>query len=188
MREDEHPAWATLFQAHQIPEAGFNHVLDHYQPKQSDHMPALFIDGADLQDPNCHPFYFKKLAADDPRGFILGALTHCCQSVGSAGQQCALHGMTSPDGGFYVIFKKSKPKEIKKALQLLNKAEHATSFSVFISALVDRPQRQKYRDWKETHHFNEDAALIEIRRELRTKFEAVQEGELIAQTWAWCSE
>ncbi len=59
-----------------------------------------------------HPqYYMRKLdVAKDRRdaalGACLGKLTDCCQSIGDAGSMAALHGLTSPYGGFYVIYKK----------------------------------------------------------------------------------
>lgn len=43
------------------------------------------------------------LPRGDVRGLILGHLTSCCQSYGGAGHSCAVHGATSPDGGFVVV-------------------------------------------------------------------------------------
>ena len=49
-----------------------------------------------------------KLAKDDPRGFILGELTNCCQSYGGDAEACVFDGAFSPYAGFYVIMKKGE--------------------------------------------------------------------------------
>lgn len=47
----------------------------------------------------------------DPKGAILGYITGCCQSIGSNGDACARHGVTSEMGGFYVLCKGVPPKD-----------------------------------------------------------------------------
>lgn len=46
---------------------------------------------------------FYLLDRDDPRGPFLGEYTGCCQHPNGAGASCALHGASSPDGGFVVL-------------------------------------------------------------------------------------
>ncbi|WP_133130426.1 ankyrin repeat domain-containing protein [Legionella yabuuchiae] len=76
--------------------------------RQNDDMaiPNLVIDGATIGYPG---MYLKKLDTLDDRGAALaaclGKITNCCQYLGNAGASCAIHGITSPDGGFYVLFK-----------------------------------------------------------------------------------
>ncbi len=70
--------------------------------KSHDILPDIAIDGRDLGYPG---FYFVKMQPGDLRGFVLGEMTACCQSVGGYGQWCALHGMTSENGGFYILCK-----------------------------------------------------------------------------------
>ena len=43
----------------------------------------------------------------DARGWILGEITHCCQTIGNVGGQCAIAGMRDGDKGFLVITKNS---------------------------------------------------------------------------------
>lgn len=63
-------------------------------------MPEITIDGQrfDMQGVT-----FRRLESNDARGLFLGDLTDCCQSIGGIGEDCALHGFTSENGGFYVI-------------------------------------------------------------------------------------
>jgi hypothetical protein len=46
---------------------------------------------------------FYLLDRNDPRGPFLGEYTGCCQHPNGAGAACALHGTSSPDGGFVVL-------------------------------------------------------------------------------------
>ncbi len=39
------------------------------------------------------------------RAAAFGRLTGCCQSLGDVGGDCVIHGLTSPNGGFYVVCK-----------------------------------------------------------------------------------
>lgn len=101
-RAAEHPQLAALCFAHMVDEEDFDAALDIAQavpPKVRD-MPDIIIDGKRF---GLEGTTFHKLANDDVRGLFLGELTDCCQSIGNAGNDCAEHGYTSPNGGFYVI-------------------------------------------------------------------------------------
>ena len=50
---------------------------------------------------------YELLNKDDSLGAVLGNVTNCCQKIGDAGESCAKHGMSDPNGGF-VIFKYEK--------------------------------------------------------------------------------
>lgn len=54
-------------------------------------------------------FYLRKLKvqneADAALAAVIGKLTDCCQSLsGETGEPCVIHGLTSADSGFYVLF------------------------------------------------------------------------------------
>jgi len=66
----------------------------------SSRIPDVTIEGASIGHSG---YYLKKLDPTDPRAAVLGKLTACCQSLGGQGYQCAIHGMTNPNGGFYVL-------------------------------------------------------------------------------------
>lgn len=86
-------------------ESDFNRCLDLIDTtRENDKLPDITIDGQSLGYSN---LYLKKLAPTDPLGFILGIKTNCCQYIGGEGTACAIHGMTSKLGGFYVLFKKA---------------------------------------------------------------------------------
>jgi ankyrin repeat protein len=63
-------------------------------------IPDIEIDGAEFGMPGAR---WRRLAPHDLRGLVLGEYTDCCQHLGGAGRQCALHGYQSSDGGFYVL-------------------------------------------------------------------------------------
>jgi len=55
-------------------------------------------------------FYIKKLNVQDEKeatiAACLGKLTNCCQSIsGEMGEECAIHGLTDENSGFYVLFR-----------------------------------------------------------------------------------
>lgn len=70
-----------------------------------DQIPKMTIDGRAIGYPG---IYIMKVPVMNDihaaRAACLGKLTNCCQSLsGEAGEPCAIHGLTSPYGGFYVL-------------------------------------------------------------------------------------
>ncbi|WP_115705968.1 ankyrin repeat domain-containing protein [Legionella sainthelensi] len=67
-------------------------------------IPDVVIDGKDIGYPG---IYIKKLDTTSDKGAALaaclGKITQCCQYLGGAGSECVIHGITSPNGGFYVL-------------------------------------------------------------------------------------
>ncbi|VEH34628.1 ankyrin repeat domain-containing protein [Legionella sainthelensi] len=67
-------------------------------------IPAVVIDGKKIGYPG---IYIKKLDTTSDKGAALaaclGKITHCCQYLGGAGSECVIHGIASPNGGFYVL-------------------------------------------------------------------------------------
>lgn len=67
-------------------------------------IPDLRINGEQFSYPG---IYLMKVDTNDllqaSRAAIIGMLTGCCQSIGGIGEPCAIHGLTSPYGGFYVV-------------------------------------------------------------------------------------
>lgn len=100
-RASEHPELAALCFAHTVDEEAFNAALDVVtKTPQQKRIPDIAIDGADF---GMDGVTFRRLACTDIRGLFLGELTDCCQSIGNAGSDCAAHGFTSENGGFYVV-------------------------------------------------------------------------------------
>ncbi|KTD55854.1 Ankyrin repeats (3 copies) [Legionella santicrucis] len=67
-------------------------------------IPDVIIDGKDI---GYHGIYIKKLDTTTDQGAALaaclGKITQCCQYLGGVGSECVVHGITSPNGGFYVL-------------------------------------------------------------------------------------
>jgi hypothetical protein len=67
-------------------------------------IPNLILDGKNLGYPS---IYLKKLDVLSEKGMALaaclGKLTNCCQYLGGAGHDCVIHGITSSNGGFYIV-------------------------------------------------------------------------------------
>ncbi|KTD53804.1 ankyrin repeat domain-containing protein [Legionella santicrucis] len=67
-------------------------------------IPDVLIDGKDIGYPG---IYIKKLDTTSDKGAALaaclGKITHCCQYLGGVGSECVVHGIASPNGGFYVL-------------------------------------------------------------------------------------
>ncbi len=88
-----------------LTELDFNRCLDLLpQQKNHDDLPNTTFDSVDIQHPGYH---IVKLPINDPRAFILGKITHCCQSINGHAQQCVINGWTLPDCGFYVLLKQN---------------------------------------------------------------------------------
>ena len=104
-RGDECPALAALCFDLAVEEEDFDNALGLYLKHKKrgfpeKRIPDLQIDGTAFSLPGAR---FRRLAPDDPRGLFLGELTDCCQSIGGAGDDCARHGFSDQNSGFYVI-------------------------------------------------------------------------------------
>ena len=98
----EHPKLAALCMELKLDEEDFDKALKLVQkgtPSQK-RIPEITLAGDSFDMPGAT---FRRLAPDDIRGLFLGELTDCCQSIGSQGADCAKHGYTSENGGFYVV-------------------------------------------------------------------------------------
>jgi hypothetical protein len=112
-RAEEYPELAELCLQYNVTEPVFNRCLA-IKPKKTDALPDVIIDGATVDYPG---YYLLKLPFDDPRAFILGHLTNCCQSIGGDAEKSVIDGVTRPKTGFYVLLKakdlQSKPLDEK---------------------------------------------------------------------------
>jgi hypothetical protein len=100
-RANEYPELARLCIQYNINESVFNLCLS-IKPKKKDNLPDITIDGASVNQPG---YYLLKLPLNDPRAFILGHITNCCQSIGGNSSQCVVDGITLESNGFYVLLK-----------------------------------------------------------------------------------
>lgn len=98
-------------------------LLYSLERKNSDAViPNLMIDGAILGYPG---YYLTKLDTLSDEGAAiaacLGKITECCQYLGGLGADCAIHGISSELGGFYVLWK-GNPEEPRKEDELIAQA------------------------------------------------------------------
>lgn len=100
------PELAQLCVQYHVSEKAFNTCLT-IKPKSSDLLPGVLIDGSTLEHPG---YYLVKLPVGDPRAFILGHITNCCQSIGGNSEKCVIDGMTREKNGFYVLLKSKSQK------------------------------------------------------------------------------
>lgn len=68
-------------------------------------IPRITIDGEEVGHPG---YYLRRLNVEDFDDALLAATlgkhTQCCQSIsGEFGEPCAIHGISSPNGGFYIV-------------------------------------------------------------------------------------
>lgn len=185
-------------------------VLEKYQKKSSDMLPDMTIDGnvlisnltKDSKTYNEHKektltlshYEIKKLPKDDYRGFVLGTSTGCCQSIGSAGHECAWHGMTSDYGGFYVVINKTIHKKYLNKKKVYDIAMQAVDIVSFLNSLTNKSQRHTYREYinllNSEHYSNigDDLNINQLRAELYRDVIQLKLREIVAQSWVWISD
>ncbi len=74
-------------------------------------IPDIIIEGKDL-DKQLEKYYIMALRRNDPRGYIVGAMTGCCQHIGNpSGEHLAIGSMEQDDTGVYVICKKKNAND-----------------------------------------------------------------------------
>jgi ankyrin repeat protein len=191
----QHPQMAEIFSQNLVPEYIFERLLISYKEKTDDNIPDILINNDEKQDDNLlSRCYMKKLPKDDLRGFILGNQTNCCQYVGSQGHNCAIHGMTSPDGGFYVIFKKPAKGRCENLNSWIKNLDQSSSINQFISSFKEKSVKAKYgkiiEEIKQNFQskYNRQASDDELKKIMKSNFKQELEGEIIAQSWAWISK
>lgn len=96
---EHNPELAKLCTQYHISEANFNKCLS-IQPKKSDLLPDIVV-----HDDNYPEYFLVKLPPDDPRAYLLGDITGCCQSIGGNSEKCVIDGITRENNGFYVLLK-----------------------------------------------------------------------------------
>jgi hypothetical protein len=100
-RANENLELAALCIENAVEEHAFDKALDlSKEAPENKNIPDVSIEGEAFDMPGAA---FRRLDKDDARGLFLGELVDCCQSIGSVGAECAEHGFTSENGGFYVV-------------------------------------------------------------------------------------
>lgn len=104
-RGSENKKLAAICLGYSVDDEDFEDALDFYQKHKKKgfkqkNIPDLKIDGAEFGKEGAKLY---RLPKGDPRGLFLGEATDCCQSIGNVGRECAEHGFSSKNGGFYVV-------------------------------------------------------------------------------------
>lgn len=105
-RAEENPELALICKECNLQEAIFNKILEIEKARtiHHDNLPDVHIAGADIKEEYAG-YHLVKLPKNDLRGYVLGELTNCCQSVDNAGEEFAIDGMNRQHNGFYVLLK-----------------------------------------------------------------------------------
>lgn len=134
-RLEENKELAEVFASHRISEPLFNKALDFIKErgvKASDQLPDIDFEF----EVRGKKYTFQKLPAGDYRGFILGKLTACCQTLGDNSSMCVEDGMTKNSSGFYVVMD-DKGKIVAQSYAWLGKGNKLV-FDSFESLKHDR--------------------------------------------------
>lgn len=108
-RAEENIEAANLFLRFNRTEKDFNRYLD-LIPAKDKLIPEVSFSGR-MVEHDCADFYMSRLAPSDPLAAVLGRLTGCCQSIGDDGEDPVIHGITSENGGFYVLIRRLARKK-----------------------------------------------------------------------------
>lgn len=111
-REEEYGH--SYFAKYGIPDKKYEKFLNLDRVDNNQQIPPIVIDGNEVGHPG---YYLRRLNVEEFDDALiaatLGKHTQCCQSIsGEFGEPCAVHGITSPNGGFYIVCK-GDPKEPK---------------------------------------------------------------------------
>ncbi len=102
----EYPELAELCSQYNVPAEVFEECLRiRKRIKTEDNLPKIEFDGAKANRPG---YWLVKLPIDDPRAYILGYITNCCQSIGNNAWRCVEDGLTKKSNGLYVLLKEKK--------------------------------------------------------------------------------
>ncbi len=102
--------------------------------------------------------------------------------------------MTSPFGGFYVVFKREKEGRVANLTNWLGKLETSESEAEFLKSFSDKAGRTKYQKIIEELKKELQTSTIfqppfeQIKQVLRKDFLKELEGEIVAQSWVWISK
>lgn len=104
------PELADIFLELRISESNFIEVMElKTQTKTYSNIPDLIIKGKEVNK-KYKDYYLVKLPVNDPRFYILGHLTACCQSIDSDAGQFVKAAAQDPNIDPYVLLKHNKKK------------------------------------------------------------------------------
>lgn len=75
--------------------------------KKRDNLPNISINGVTVKSAY-EDYWLVKLPVDDPRAYLLGSITNCCQRIGGTSEYNIFDGLTYENNGFYVLLKRKK--------------------------------------------------------------------------------
>lgn len=106
-RANEYPDLASLCYQYDRPQDMFNRCLA-IRPfiKTRDKLPHLVVEGSDY---GYNGYCLVKMPADDPNAYLLGDISHSCQSIGAASETLVRDGLLLENNGFLVLLKGKKP-------------------------------------------------------------------------------
>ncbi|WP_341751940.1 hypothetical protein [Candidatus Tisiphia endosymbiont of Piscicola geometra] len=130
-RATEYKELAALCDQYRLSEDTFNKCLQ-VAPKRKtkDNLPNIVISGDKIQQTdnstqvNTKGYHLVKLPIDDPRAYILGNITNCCQSIGGNSEKCVIDGITKENNGFYVLLKDKNTKISGKPINAKGKIDY----------------------------------------------------------------
>jgi hypothetical protein len=105
-----HPSFETTFHISGVGTKYFDSFLTLNRTQAGVNIPDIRLAGISQGYPD---YYIKKIPVENLEhavfAALLGKYTDCCQSYsGAAGESCVKHGLTSPDGAFYILLKKER--------------------------------------------------------------------------------
>lgn len=108
-RAEEDELLAELCLNYNVKEKVFNRCLElNKQRKTKDNLPDVAVNGLEVEKDG---YWLVKLPIDDPRSYILGKITNCCQSIGGDSEECVIDGVTRENNGFYVLLHRAKGRK-----------------------------------------------------------------------------
>jgi len=115
-RYEENPELALICRKYRVREKHFNRCLElEKTAKSRDRLPEVLVDGKEAGYPG---YFIVKLPFNDPRKYVLGHITNCCQSIGGHSEACVVDIATLETSGVYVLLKGkgSYPPMLDKAI------------------------------------------------------------------------
>ena len=104
-RAGENMRLAKLYKQLHKSEESFNKTLEiDKRRKKKDNLPNVSVSGATV-NPAFAGYHLVKLPINDPRAYVLGDITGCCQSIDGHSERCVIDGVTRENNGFYVLLK-----------------------------------------------------------------------------------
>jgi len=178
LRAEEHLELAELALGYNLSEENFDKCLEIEKSKKTtDNLPNVIIHGKDINEKlesgkSLNEYHLVKLPINDPRAYILGHITACCQSVGGHSEECVIDGITKENNGFYVLLKSNNRTEKNlKIFESENKIDYK-NFDIVGQgyAWLSKPGNLVFDSWENLRNqkednLNDDEVIIPILQE-----------------------